>query len=242
MSSQVEQFYNVFAKEQMKAGVHRRHICIFQWLQKFGLKSDHRVLEIGCGIGTVTGLVAAFLKRGVIVANDISPESILIAKRRLKGYANIEFVEGDVMSSVISGDFDFVFLPDVLEHIPISQHRVLFMRIAELLKPGGKVFIHMPEPHFQDWAQIHEKHLMQIIDQSVHLNEILKNLEGTPLRLDFLCNYSIWLEDPDYQALLLKKATLPFTYLPKNFSNGIISRISDKIFRRLGRPKRLIPF
>ena len=205
------------------------------------MKSDHRVLEIGCGIGTVTGLVAEFLKKGNIVANDISQESVGIAKERLKHCRNIEFVGGDIMKSAVAGPFDFVFLPDVLEHIPLEQHKDLFSRIDQLVKPLGKVFIHMPEPNFQDWGQIHEKHLMQIIDQPVHLPELLKNLTGTSLQLDFLCNYNIWLKDPDYQAILLTKVTDPYSYVPLTFSTGLISRAKDKFLRMVGRPRKLIP-
>ena len=73
---QVEEFYNTFKEHQKKLGVNIRHRTIFKNLRKAGLKNDSKVLEIGCGIGTVSGLILKYISQGSFVGVDISIESI----------------------------------------------------------------------------------------------------------------------------------------------------------------------
>ena len=90
MSSNVSEFYDQYSKQQLNTGVHIRHYTILTRLKKAGLKPNHRVLEVGCGIGTLTGLLGSYLKDGKLTAVDISPESIEIAKKRTKKKKNAE--------------------------------------------------------------------------------------------------------------------------------------------------------
>lgn len=41
------------------------------------------MLEIGCGVGTLTELLSQYITRGSMVAVDISTESVEIARKRL---------------------------------------------------------------------------------------------------------------------------------------------------------------
>src|SRR5687767_3324590 len=61
---------------QNKAGVNIRHLTILKNLKREGLGRNSKVLEIGCGIGTLTKLIAKNLGNGKIVGVDISPETI----------------------------------------------------------------------------------------------------------------------------------------------------------------------
>jgi len=64
-----------------KIGVSVRHRLIFKKLKEIGLLSNSNVLEIGCGIGTVSTLIIPFINAGKFVGCDISPKSIELAKK-----------------------------------------------------------------------------------------------------------------------------------------------------------------
>ena len=55
--SEISQFYDEFAEQQKSTGINNRHISILEHLTKLGLKPYHNVLEVGCGVGTVSELI-----------------------------------------------------------------------------------------------------------------------------------------------------------------------------------------
>src|SRR5437016_5619241 len=123
----ISKFYDTYNTGQLKKlGVNIRHRTILKNLKKAGLLPRHNVLEIGCGIGTVTSLIAKYCKQGKIVSVDISPETITDAKNIWKDLRNVEFLVSDMSDFKYNMKFDFVVLPDVLEHIPVEQHKNLF--------------------------------------------------------------------------------------------------------------------
>ena len=82
-TAQIKEFYDGHAKEiQQHVGVNIRHRSIMQRLRRAGLHKDHRVLEIGCGIGTLTSLLAKYVSVGTIHAVDISEGAVQIAQDR----------------------------------------------------------------------------------------------------------------------------------------------------------------
>ncbi len=77
-------FYDEYVGRQTDVGINARHRAILGWLRRSGLRPDHRLLEIGCGVGTLTELLAEALEpRGSVVGVDFSPKSIEAATRAL---------------------------------------------------------------------------------------------------------------------------------------------------------------
>ncbi|HEX8399790.1 MAG TPA: class I SAM-dependent methyltransferase, partial [Pyrinomonadaceae bacterium] len=54
------------------------------------------ILEIGCGTGEFSRLLAKRAER--VLAIDLSPQMIRLARARSKSYPNIDFIEGDAMT------------------------------------------------------------------------------------------------------------------------------------------------
>ncbi len=204
--SEVTEFYDEFTVLQSKAGINNRHLSILEHLREAGLKRDHRVLEIGCGIGTVSELILRYLsKNGFLHSVDISPKSILLANARLKKYENVLVEEKDLTKESLNGQFDVIVLPDVIEHIPLALHDAFFRNIFNFLKPDGFVFIHIPHPNNLEWMVKNEHEGLQIIDQPIFTNNLCAIVYPIGFYIHFLKSYSIYCVDHDYQIIILKK-------------------------------------
>ncbi|MBP6962822.1 MAG: methyltransferase domain-containing protein [Armatimonadetes bacterium] len=98
----------------------------------------HRVLDLCCGTGTVSALLADL---GCdVVGVDISSEMIEIARRKARDKGrNIEYRVGDASSFTVPGKFDLaVSFFDSLNYITeADQLQQAFYRVSEHLEPGG---------------------------------------------------------------------------------------------------------
>jgi trans-aconitate 2-methyltransferase len=201
----VKTFYDEYVACQTVVGINDRHRSILKWLQQSGLRPDHRVLEIGCGVGTLTRLVAeAVSPNGFVTAMDLSPKSIEAARERLAAFRNVRLMAADVLEAELEERFDVIVLPDVIEHIPLHHHPALFERVASWARADGFVLLHYPNPHYLEWCREHRPDLLQIIDQPIHADLLLSNTYRSGLHLDFLARYAIWTREGDYVVAVLR--------------------------------------
>jgi cyclopropane fatty-acyl-phospholipid synthase-like methyltransferase len=234
-SAEARDFYDEYAGRQAAVGVNERHRAILEWALKFGMRPDHSVLELGCGVGTLTSLLAGELGSGGSVTGiDLSPVSVESAKERLSDFANVRLIAADVLEVDLEDEFDVVVLPDVIEHIPLESHRALFARVAAWVRPNGFVLLHYPSPHYQEWNRVHHPDRLQIIDQTVHVDVLSSNTYPNGLYIDRLATYSIWMREGDYVVAVLRPLAGPGTYteLPP-------PRVSP-VARVAGRLRRLV--
>jgi len=204
-TNKIKQFYNSFKDRQTKVGVNKRHKAIIQHLINHGLRSDEQVLEIGCGIGTITGLMAEHIKDGKIIATDISDDSIKTAEKSLIDFTNIEYVAGSILDYNSDVQFDSIVMADVLEHIPIDDHKELFKKLDSLIKESGRIFINIPNPPYLEWCIRNIPEKLQIIDQPIHADILMEGLKGTSLNISQLMTYSVWVEEGDYRFIVIDK-------------------------------------
>jgi ubiquinone/menaquinone biosynthesis C-methylase UbiE len=100
------------------------------------LSPDQEVLEIGCGTGIISLGIAPFVKS--VVATDISPEMISVAKRKAESLSitNVEFRVGDGYSLPYDDQaFDVVLLFNVLHFV--KEPTALLHEAYRLLRPSG---------------------------------------------------------------------------------------------------------
>jgi len=236
-STDVSAFYDEFVDRQTRVGVNRRHRAIVDWLLRFGMKPDDSVLELGCGVGTVTELVSKELGGGSILGVDLSPRSIATAQQRLASHENVSLLAADVVKVDVDGQYDVVLLPDVIEHIPLEQHDALFARIASWVKPTGFVLLHYPNPHHLEWCHVHNPENLQIVDQPIHADTMLANAYRHGLYLSYYERYSIWIREGDYVVAVLRPGAGvgEFTRLPQPKPSPIarVRRRAKRVARRL---------
>jgi len=175
------------------------------FLSSAGLTRRSRVLEIGCGIGTLTGLLAKFLRKGEVLAVDISPRSVEIARKRLTHAHNVMFMVSDMTDFDHPGIFDFIVLPDVLEHIPESQHGSLFRTLSDHMHDNSLILIHIPHPRAIDYLRKNSPDQLQIIDQAVEADSLLGDAAASGLVLVNYISYALFARENDYAVITLRK-------------------------------------
>ena len=96
------------------------------------------VLEVGCGAGAFTRLMASRARS--VTALDLSPQMIRLAKSHPARYDNIEYLLGDVMRLPLPAEgFDCIVSLATLHHLPLTQ---ALLKMKDALKPDGVLIIH----------------------------------------------------------------------------------------------------
>jgi len=97
---------------------------------------DERILEIGCGSGTWTQVVAQRCRE--LTAIDISANMLALAQDYVTA-ANVTFIQGDFARHQPEGAYDKVFAIRVFEHFQDKGETLC--RIRNSLRDGGRVVI-----------------------------------------------------------------------------------------------------
>jgi len=105
-----------------------------------GLRARRRVLDVGCGTGRYTSILAAKLGRP-IVGLDLSAGMLERARdRSALGDGQLRLVQGDALSLPFKeGSFDAATLFLVVHHL--SDHRRLGRELLRALAPGGRALV-----------------------------------------------------------------------------------------------------
>lgn len=114
-----------------------------QVLTMAGIEPGMRVLDVGCGTGDVSFLVASMVgPSGSVVGVDKSPEAVARATERAAaaGVANARFLTGDLADLTLDEPVDAVVGRLVLMYL--ADPAVVVRRLAGFVKPGGVVAFH----------------------------------------------------------------------------------------------------
>ena len=107
------------------------------------LEDGMDILELGCGWGSLTLYMAARYPRSTItaVSNSASQREFIEAEARERGLANLRIVTCDMNDFHPEQDFDRVVSVEMFEHM--RNYQTLLERVAEWLRPGGALFVHI---------------------------------------------------------------------------------------------------
>ncbi|MEP9368533.1 trans-aconitate 2-methyltransferase [Xanthobacter sp. VNH20] len=97
-------------------------------------------VDLGCGPGNSTELVAQRFPGADVLGIDTSPAMLEAARERLP---QARFEAGDASTFTLDRPADLIFANAVLQWVP--QHETLFPRLVSLLAPGGVLAVQMPD-------------------------------------------------------------------------------------------------
>ena len=111
------------------------------------IKKTDRILDVGCGPGTITTGFAKYAREGTVLGIDVSNEVLAKAKAQAananiptEGPGSVSFAQGNVLEGLAYPDdtFDIIYCAQVLGHFPPPDlpHRAL-VEMRRVLKPGG---------------------------------------------------------------------------------------------------------
>ncbi|HJQ41339.1 MAG TPA: class I SAM-dependent methyltransferase [Thermoanaerobaculia bacterium] len=122
-------------------------------LIRHGLKPEHRVLDIGCGVGRVALPLTRHLTTGTYDGFDIVKRWIRWCRRHITpAHPNFRFTHADVYNSHYNrrgvpasryrfpfddASFDFVFATSVFTHLDPAAARHYLREAQRVLAPGG---------------------------------------------------------------------------------------------------------
>src|SRR5712664_294024 len=99
-----------------------------------------RVLDVGCGAGSVAKAVKRERPDLEVVGCDVSRSALAVAEASPEG---VNFRAGEAEKLPFAdGEFDFVWIFDVLEHVEKPEQ--VLREVARVLKPGGGFHIVLP--------------------------------------------------------------------------------------------------
>jgi len=120
---------------------HRRYDGDF--LASLPLSPGDHVLDLGCGAGDFTAIVAERVPDGEVVGLDAQPSMIREAETRARRNQSFVVAPAQHVRAAV-GDrapFDVVFSPAVLHWVPWPDHRTVLEQCRELLRSGGALRI-----------------------------------------------------------------------------------------------------
>jgi SAM-dependent methyltransferase len=113
------------------------------------LRAGQRLLDVGCGPGTITVDLAARVAPGDVVGIDRS-EDVIAEARALDAPPGVRFEVGDVYALAYDDSFDVVHAHQVLQHLtdPVAALREL----RRVLRPGGLLAVRDSDYGAFTWA------------------------------------------------------------------------------------------
>jgi len=151
--------YNQFKAE--------RYAPFYDVLSLINKKPNLKVIDLGCGTGELTSMLARKLPNATVLGVDSSSEMLVKAK----AFANnsLSFKQSSIEEQIaINQKWDLIFSNAAIQWV--DHHQELFPKIIKLLNPGGQIAIQMPSQT--------ENALNQILDELVKeqpYKEHLKN-------------------------------------------------------------------
>ena len=107
------------------------------------LRDGQRILELGCGWGSLSLWMAEKYPAAQItaVSNSRTQKEHIDAQAARRGFKNLTIITADMNVFDITEEFDRVVSVEMFEHM--KNYQALLAKIACWLAPGGKLFVHI---------------------------------------------------------------------------------------------------
>ncbi|HKP48051.1 MAG TPA: class I SAM-dependent methyltransferase [Pyrinomonadaceae bacterium] len=138
MNENLRREFNEWARAGKGPSMEKGHRPVGeQAIKLLSLPQDARVLDVGCGNGWATRLMAAAATEGRVVGIDISDEMIEIAIESSSSFPDIEFREASAEKLPFAeNEFTHAFSMESLYYY--ADVSTALKEIRRVLKPGGR--------------------------------------------------------------------------------------------------------
>lgn len=146
-------------------------------IDQMGIRSHHRILDVGCGTGTLILSIKKCFPDLDITGVDPDPGVLIKAKNKIRpahGNIRLDRAFSDELP-YLSGSFDRVFSSFVLHHVEYDKKEKTLCEIHRVLKSDGS--FHMLD--FEHWRQSEEEKK----NPSAHLLRLMQKAGFTHSRL-----------------------------------------------------------
>ncbi len=111
--------------------------------ERAALEDGQRILELGCGWGSLSLYMAEHYPGAQItaVSNSATQRAFIEHRRDGLGLKNLHVITANINEFSPEGQFDRVVSVEMFEHV--RNHELLMQRIADWLVPGGQLFVHI---------------------------------------------------------------------------------------------------
>ena len=108
-------------------------------LERWALGGDEAAVDAGCGTGKITELLLRHLPDGTVLAVDASAAMVEAARERFAGDGRVWVEQQDLVHLKVEKPVDLIFSTATFHWI--QDHERLFGRLAQALKPGGRLVV-----------------------------------------------------------------------------------------------------
>jgi SAM-dependent methyltransferase len=116
-----------------------------------------RAFEPGCSVGVLTAALAE--RCDTLLACDIAPTAVRLARERCAGFPNVHIEQGDLAKSLPDGPFDLIVLSEVGYYFGAALLANTIRALAKRLHRGGEfIAVHWrgeSEDHLLHGDQVH---------------------------------------------------------------------------------------
>ena len=102
-------------------------------ISELSFKGNERVLDLGCGDGTNTSLIAEKISNGEVIGIDASQGMIEVARQKER--SNLKFILMDIAAIEFAEQFDVVYSNATLHWV--KNHETLLGNVFKSLRKGG---------------------------------------------------------------------------------------------------------
>ncbi|MGH8238100.1 MAG: SAM-dependent methyltransferase [Steroidobacteraceae bacterium] len=117
--------------------------ALAQVCERAELQDGQRILELGCGWGSLSLYMAARYPVAAItaVSNSVPQRRHIVDEARRRGLTNLTVITCDMNDFAIEESFDRIVSVEMFEHM--RNYAALFARLAGWLSAGGMFFMHI---------------------------------------------------------------------------------------------------
>jgi ubiquinone/menaquinone biosynthesis C-methylase UbiE len=119
-----------------------------QLVVQAAIQSHHRILDVGCGTGTLTLLVKEKYPSATVIGVDGDEGVFNIARTKANRSGVAIWLDQGLATSLPYADnsFDRVLSSLLFHHLTLADKQLAFAEIFRILSPGGQV-------HIADWGK-----------------------------------------------------------------------------------------